>query len=75
MLAEFKTSVGEGMEATSNSSGLLANAADAIGNAFSGGGGSSSSGDNAAVVAAVKQLNNALTRKGIKISNIEDIAG
>ena len=75
MLAEFKTTVGDGMAATAESGGLISGAIDGVKSFISGGrsGGSSSGGDSAATVNAIKQLARVLTAKGVKISNIDDL--
>lgn len=72
MLEEFKSTVGDGMNATAESGGLLAGAVDGIRSAFSGTP-ASGGGDNAEVVIAIRQLNKALTSNGVKIKNIDDL--
>lgn len=76
ILKEFQTAVGEGNEANATIPEKIAGALGGVVGAFKdGASGGGDGGNSREVVNAITQLNRALIKNGVKISNIDDLLG
>jgi hypothetical protein len=73
ILKEFQTTVGEGNESNASIPEKVAGAIGGVVGAFKDGASGKGGGNSQEVVNAINQLNRALIKNGVKISNIDDL--